>query len=113
MGRADALQGKIDKLASKGKLDALIKFAGDKDPDVRALAAAGMGKVPTYNSGMALIPLLRDPYPQVRAAAATAAADIGAKHCEEYVKKIAFADNDPEVRLAAQAAFYVLKDKLV
>ena len=46
MGRADALQGKIDKLASKGKLDALIKFAGDKDPDVRALAAAGMGKVP-------------------------------------------------------------------
>ena len=113
MGRIDAIQGKIDKLASKGKLDAVIKFAGDKDPDIRALAAIGMGKIRTYESGMALIPLLRDPAPQVRAAAATSAADIGAKHCEEYVKKITFADQDPDVRLAAQAAFYVLKDKLV
>ncbi|MBP5654381.1 MAG: HEAT repeat domain-containing protein [Clostridiales bacterium] len=113
MGRLDSIGAKIDKLASKGKLDAVIKFAGDKDPDVRTLAAVGMGKINTYESGMALIPLLRDPYPQVRAAAATSAADIGAKHCEEYVKKIAFADPDADVRLAAQAAFYVLKDKLV
>lgn len=113
MGRADALQGKIDKLASKGKLDALLKFSSDKDPEVRVLVAIALGKIPTYESGMALIPFLRDPEPAVRAAAATSAADIGAKHCEEYVKKIAFADNDPDVRLAAQAAFYVLKDKLV
>jgi len=113
MGRIDAIQAKIEKLASKGKLDAVIKFASDKDPDIRALAAAGMGKIPTYQSGMALIPLLRDPEPQVRAAAATSAADIGAKHCEEYVKKIAFGDPNPDVRLTAQAAFYVLKDKLV
>ena len=35
---------------------------------------------------------MRDPSPMVRAAAATSAADIGAKHCLEYVKKLAFGD---------------------
>jgi HEAT repeat protein len=101
------------KLAQKGKLDGLIKLSGDSDEAVRTEVAIAMGQIRTYESGMALIPLLRDSSPSVRAAAATSAADIGAKHCEEYVKKLAFADSDPNVRQIAKNAFDRLKDRIV
>ena len=113
MARNDALKEKIQKLGSKQKLGALMKFADSTEDDIRMAVAMAMGMIPTYESGMALIPLLRDSSPMVRAAAATAAADIHAKHCEEYVKKLAFADSDPNVRQVAKAAFDKLKDSVV
>ncbi len=113
MDRNDALKDKILKLGSKQKLGALLKYADNPEDDVRMTVAMAMGMIPTYESGMALIPLLRDSAPMVRAAASTAAADIHAKHCEEYVKKLAFADADPNVRQVAKAAFEKLKDSVV
>ena len=113
MARNDALKDKIQKLGSKQKLGALLKFADSPEDDIRVAVAMAMGLIPTYESGMALIPLLRDSSPMVRAAAATAAADIHAKHCEEYVKKLAFADSDPNVRQVAKMAFDKLKDTVV
>lgn len=113
MGRTDALKDKILKLGSKQKLGALMKYADSQEDDVRMTVAMAMGMCPSYESGMALIPLLRDSSPMVRAAAATAAADIHAKRCEEYVKKLAFADSDPNVRQVAKAAFDKLKDSVV
>ena len=113
MAKIDCLRNKIAKFAAKGKLDALVKLSNDSDDDVRMEVAMAMGRIPSYESGMALIPLMRDPSPMVRAAAATAAADINAKHCLEYVKKLAFGDSDPNVRLTAKAAFDVLKDRVV
>ena len=80
MGRTDALKDKILKLGSKQKLGALLKYADSQEDDVRMTVAMAMGMCPSYESGMALIPLLRDSSPMVRAAAATAAADIHAKH---------------------------------
>ena len=113
MGRSDALKDKIQKLGSKGKLSALLKYADNSEDDVRMAVAMAMGMIPSYESGMALIPLLRDSSPMVRAAAATSAAEIHAKHCEEYVKKLAFADSDPNVRMVAKQAFDKLKDSVV
>ena len=113
MGRTDAIKEKILKLGSKQKLGALLKYADNAEDDVRMTVAMAMGMIPNYESGMALIPLLRDSSPMVRAAAATAAADIHAKHCEEYVKKLAFADSDPNVRMVAKQAFDKLKDSVV
>ncbi|MBR6959095.1 MAG: HEAT repeat domain-containing protein [Clostridiales bacterium] len=113
MARIDAIREKIQKLGRKQKLDALIKYASDGDDMIRAEVAIAMGMISTYESGMALIPLLRDSSPMVRAAAATSAADINAKHCEEYVKKLAFADSDPNVRNVAKAAFDRLKTSVV
>ena len=113
MASVDGVKAKIAKLAAKKKLDGIIKFTMDDNDEIRSAAATAMGSIPTYESGMALIPLLRDHSPMVRAAAATAVADIGAKHCEEYVKKLAFADSDPEVRVVAKAAFDRLKTSVV
>ncbi|SCW39254.1 HEAT repeat-containing protein [Ruminococcaceae bacterium YRB3002] len=113
MARIDAIREKIQKLGRKQKLDALIKYSGDSDETIRTEAAIAMGMISTYEAGMALIPLLRDSSPMVRAAAATSAADINAKHCEEYVKKLAFADSDPNVRNVAKAAFDRLKTSVV
>ena len=113
MARIDAVREKIQKMGRKQKWDALIKYASDGDDVIRTEAAIAMGMISTYESGMALIPLLRDSSPMVRAAAATSAADINAKHCEEYVKKLAFADSDPNVRQVAKAAFDKLKDSVV
>ena len=113
MARIDAIREKIQKLGRKQKLDALIKYASDGDDMIRAEVAIAMGMISTYESGMALIPLLRDSSPMVRAAAATSTADINAKHCEEYVKKLAFADSDPNVRNVAKAAFDRLKTSVV
>ena len=69
--------------------------------------------IPTYDSGMALINLLRDTSPMVRAAAAEAAAQIHAKNCEEYVKKLAFQDDDPYVKSVARKAFDKLRDSVL
>ncbi len=113
MGRDDALKDKIIKLGNKQKLSAVVKYSDHPNPDIRITVAMTLGMIPTYDSGMALIPLLRDADPMVRAAAAEAAADIHAKVCEEYVKKLAFADDDPNVRQIAKKAFEKLKDSVV
>lgn len=113
MAKIDAIREKIQKLGRKQKLKDLIKYLEYNDDEVRLEVAIALGQIKTYESGMALISLLRDPSPMVRAAAATSAADIDAKHCEEYVKKLAFADNDPNVRNIAKQAFDRLKTSVL
>lgn len=113
MALVDSLKDKILKLGSKQKLGAIIKYTDNPNSEVRMTVAIALGMIPSYDSGMALIPLLRDSDPMVRASAAEAAADIHAKVCEEYVKKLAFADDDPNVRPIAKKAFEKLKDSVV
>ena len=113
MAFSDTLQEKIMKLGSKQKLGAVIKHINNPNDDVRMTVAMALGMIPTYESGMALIELLRDKSPMVRASAAEAAADIQAKNCEEYVKKLAFEDPDPDVKQVAMKAFEKLKDNVV
>ena len=74
--------------------------------------AMALGMIPTYESGMALIPLLRDKSAMVRATACESAATIRAKHCEEYIKKLAFTETDPNVKQVAMKAFDQLRDKV-
>lgn len=113
MPLSDALKDMIIMLGNKQKVGAITKYRTHHDPEIRVTVAMTLGMIPTYDSGTALIPLLRDPDPNVRAAAATAAADIHAKHCEEYVRKLAFEDKDPNVKAAAKEAFDRLKDHTV
>ena len=111
MAFADALKDKILKLGSKQKLDAIIKYAGHSSEDIRITVAIALGMIPTYDSGMALIPLLRDQSPMVRASACESAAAIHAKVCEEYVKKLAFTETELNVKQVAKKAYDQLKDR--
>ena len=113
LASVDATIEKLLKAGRKQKLNALIKASSDSVDEIRAAAATAMGFIKTYESGMALIPLLRDPSPLVRASAAQSVAEIEAKHCEEYVKKLAFADSDPTVREYAREAFDKLRTRVV
>ena len=101
----DGLKDKILKLGAKQKLGAILKYANNSSEDVRMAVAMALGMIPTYDSGMALIPLLRDQSAMVRASACEAAAQIHAKNCEEYVKKLAFTETDPNVKQVAKKAF--------
>ena len=112
MALADALKDKILKLGSKQKLAAITKYANNPSEDIRITVAIALGMIPTYDSGMALIPLLRDESPMVRATACESAGAIHAKICEEYVKKLAFTETDPNVKQVAMRVFYQLKDKV-
>ena len=85
----DALKEKILKLGSKQKLDAIVKYLNNPSEDIRMTVAIALGMIHTYDAGMALIPLLRDTSPMVRATACESVAAIHAKNCEEYVKKLA------------------------
>ena len=113
MAQIDRLTEKIEKLGQKQNLGALLKMADDPEDEIRVAVAKAMGQISTYDSGMHLIPLFRDPSPMVRAAAAESAGLINAKHCEEYLKKLAFADSDPSVRAVAREAYDKMKTRVV
>ena len=112
MALTDALKDKILKLGNKQKLDAIIKYSNHSSEDIRITVAIALGMIPTYDSGMALIPLLRDKSPMVRATACESAAAIHAKVCEEYVKKLAFSETDLHVKQIAKKAYDQLKDRV-
>ena len=58
MARDDALKDKIIKLGNKQKINAVAKYSDHPNPDIRMTVAMTLGMIPTYDSGMALIPLL-------------------------------------------------------
>lgn len=113
MARIERVVEKIDKLGKKQNLDALVKMADDADDEVRAAVAQALGQIKSYESGTHLIPLLRDTSSIVRAAAAEAVGNINAKHCEEYVKKLAFADADPSVRQVARESLDKIRTRII
>ncbi|WP_034450816.1 HEAT repeat domain-containing protein [Butyrivibrio sp. AE2032] len=112
MALTDTLKDKILKLGAKQKLGAIVKYVTNPNEDIRVTVAIALGMINTYDSGMALIPLLRDSSPKVKAAACESAAAIHAKHCEEYVKKLAFTETDPNVKQVARKAFDSLRDSV-
>ena len=112
MAKIDRLTEKIEKLGKKQNLGALLKMVDDPEDEIRLAVAKALGQINTYDSGMHLIPLFRDSSPMVRAAAAESAGLINAKHCEEYLKKLAFADSDPSVRAVAREAYDKMKTPL-
>jgi HEAT repeat protein len=113
MAREDALRDKILKLGSKQKISAVLKYMDNPSDDIRMAVAMALGMIPTYESGMGLIELLRDPSPFVRVTAINSASAIHAKNCEEYIKKLAMADPDPNSRQVAKKAYESLKDNVI
>jgi HEAT repeat protein len=113
MARIERVIEKIEKLGKKHNLGALDKMIDDPDDEVRAAVAKALGQINSYEAGMQLIPLLRDSVPAVRAAAAESVAQINEKHCEEYLKKLAFSDPDPDVRVVAHRAYEKIRTPVI
>ncbi len=113
MARIERVVEKIEKLGKKHNLGALSKMVDDPDDEVRVAVARSLGQIPTYEAGMQLIPLLRDAASPVRAAAAESVALINAKHCEEYLKKLAYSDPDPDVRVVAREAYDKIRTPII
>lgn len=113
MARIERVVEKIEKLGKKQNLGALIKMVDDPDDEVRAAVANALGHIKSYDAGTQLIPLLRDISSSVRVSAAEAVGNIDAKHCEEYVKKLAFADADPVVRHTAREALDKIRTRII
>ena len=65
MANIDALRDKILKLGQKQKIGAVLKYIDNPNDDVRLATAMALGMIPTYEAGMGLIELLRDPSPFV------------------------------------------------
>jgi HEAT repeat protein len=112
MALTDALKDRILKLGAKQKLDAITKYSNHPNEDIRITVAIALGMIPTYDSGVALITLLRDKSPMVRASACESVVAIHAKVCEEYVKKLAFTETDLNVKQIAKKAYDQLRDRV-
>ena len=113
MARIERVVEKIEKLGKKQNLGALVKMKDDPDDEVRTAVARALGQIQSYDAGTQLIPLLRDSSAMVRAAAAESVASIDAKQCEEYVKKLAFADADAGVRQTARDTLEKIRTPII
>lgn len=109
MARIERVLEKIDKMGMKQNIAALSKMMTDPDDEIREAVAKAFGQINTYESGTQLNSLLRDDVSAVKLAAIYSIGKINAKQCEEYIKKLAYSDHDPDVRSAALEVFNVIR----
>lgn len=94
----------IDKAVAKKKAAPLIKLAGSKDKQVRLAAITGLGKVETDESFNLMIPLLHDPDPDVRGAAAIALGEMGNAHAKAHLSYHIDKESDAKVKKVMMGA---------
>ncbi len=95
---------KIDKLVAHQKAEALVALGNDKNKEVRLKAIDGMGKVGGDSCYNMLVSLLRDGEPAVRAAAATAMAQMGQARARGHIEHQMEQEKDASVQAAMRAA---------
>lgn len=101
---------KIEKLATKGKADALIALTSDKSEEVRLAAVRGLGRCDSDDAYNALVPLVHASNAAMRIAAINALADMkrpsGRVHIEHQMRL----EKDEQALTAIQNALRKLKD---
>ena len=76
---------KIQKYVAKGKESRLLKLTHDKDQEVRMAAIAGLGQVGKDDGFNALITMMTDPSPEIRAASARALGVMKNEHAKAHL----------------------------
>ncbi|MCI5801165.1 MAG: HEAT repeat domain-containing protein [Oscillospiraceae bacterium] len=95
---------KIQKYAEKKDLKKLLAHAEDKDPEVRAAVAKGLGEIRSDDSCNELITLLRDHDIAVQKEAVRAVGKIDMKAATEHVHHVMDHTSDEElIRLCHEA----------
>ncbi len=100
---------KVEKDIEKGKESALLKLALDKDHEVRLAAIAGLGKVGKDDSFNALISMLSDEDPAIRAASAEALGVMNNEHADAHLRHHLEHETDETVKRAIKNAIMGLK----
>lgn len=102
---------KVQRLVEKKKDGELVKLAGGKDIETRLAAIAGLGKVRGEAGFNALVALLRDPEPRIRAAVASAMGEFGDSKLRAHIEHLLKSEADAKVAAALRDALSRIKDK--
>ncbi len=101
MANDKKIQGIIEA-AQKGKLDKVLSYCGNKDPEMRVGAAMGLQYIKHDDAFNQLIIMLHDPDPTVRSASAASLGFSGRKAGVEHLRHQMNKDSDPGVKESCQ-----------
>ena len=100
---------KVEKCIQKGKDEELAKLAQDKDLEVRLAAIAGLGKMSGKDTACnALISMMTDPGPKIRAACAEAMGQLGDDRADTHLRYHLEQEKDPQAAQAMHSALSAL-----
>ena len=100
---------KVEKCIEKGKDEELVKLAQDKDLEVRLAAIAGLGKMSgKVWASKALISMMTDAEPKVRAACAAAMGELRDDRADTHLRYHLEREKDPQVIEAMEQALSAL-----
>lgn len=101
MANDKKVQG-ILELGQKGKLDKVLSYCGNKDPELREGGAMALQYIKHDDSFNQLIIMLHDPVADVRAAAANSLGFSGRKAGIEHLRHQMNKDTDANVKANCQ-----------
>ncbi len=104
------MKEKIDKLASKNKVDKIIKLAGDKDKEVALDAIAALGHTTGEDGKNFLVVELGHADADYRTAAATALGETGDGHYKAVVLQALQKETDEAVKTIMKETISKFKD---
>lgn len=103
---------KLQKWASKKKTPKLIKTLSSSDVNIRVATIKALGLIKNEDSMNALIPLLNDPLPEIRASAAEALGNVGIARSLEFIRQLWLNEENELVREKAKWAMNQIKSQV-
>jgi HEAT repeat protein len=91
--------------SAKDRAKLIKQLAKDRDPAVRARAAESLGSDTSQEVVPALAAALKDPYPEVRSAAAHALGTLGEEHAKEAIPALRAALDDQDLTVLRHVAW--------
>mgnify|MGYP001315087227 FL=1 len=103
---------KIEKWEKKKKVKKLLSVLNADDKEVRIHAIRALSGFDSLDVINALVSFLRDPNPDIRAAAVDTLGKIGSGKAVEFVRFMLEKETDENVREAAKNALAAIKEKM-
>lgn len=102
----------VEKWAQKKTVSKLIKALSEDSTEVRIAAIKGLGTIKDESAMNALIQILKDPDPLVRANVVEALGTIGIGRSLEFVRQVWNNDPDKDVCEKARLAVIAIKESM-
>ncbi len=102
---------KLEKMIAKNNAAGIIGLVTSKDPSISLKAVEALGKVTGDDAYNTLITLLRSPRADIRAAAASALAEMGDSKAQAHISHMLTTETDAVVIEAMKTALSKLHSK--